>query len=82
MTTLSIAIDDDLANAIQDLASRLGKNREALIAHVLEEQVSLLKGAVRSGMDLETFEEIRRRLRPFAESAGCTREDRILDDLA
>lgn len=82
MTTLSIAIDDELAKAIEELAMRLGKRKEDLIASALEQQMSLMRSATRSRMTLEEFEEVRARLRPYAEAAGYTREEEILDDIS
>lgn len=82
MTTLSIAIDDELAKAIEDLAARLGQPKEELIASALEQQMSLMRSSIRSRMSLEEFEEIRRRLRPYAEAADYTSEEEILDDIS
>jgi predicted DNA-binding protein len=82
MTTLSVKITDELARAIENLAAHLGQRKEDLAASALEQHMGLVSSSFRSEMSVDGFEDLRRRLQPYAEAAGYTSEEEILDDIS
>ena len=82
MSTFWIQITDELAQAIETLAQRLGTSKEELVVSMLERQVLLAQSAFRTQMSVEEFEDIRRRLQPYAEQARYTSEEEILKDIS
>ena len=82
MSTFSIQITDELAQAIETLAQRLGTSKEELVVSMLERQVLLAQSAFRTQMSVEEFEDIRRRLQPYAEQARYTSEEEVLKDIS
>lgn len=82
MTTLQIQLSDDLTREVERLAREAGQNREEFIVDALRRRVDLARGVYRAGMSTEGFEAVRERLRPYAEQAGYTDEQEILDDIS
>jgi predicted transcriptional regulator len=63
--TLTIRLDKELQELLDQASRRTGKNRSEIAREALRRQIRL-----------ETFEELRRRLMPFAEARGyLTDED-------
>ncbi len=57
--TLTIRLDKDLEELLNKVSRRTGKNRSEIAREALTRQIRLL-----------TFEDLRRRIMPFAEARG------------
>lgn len=57
--TLTIRLDRDLERLLDQVSKRSGQNRSEIVREALRRQLALLR-----------FEEIRRRVLPFAEARG------------
>lgn len=80
MTTLQLQLSDELVREIDRLADEAGQAREEFIADALRRRIEDARGIYRARMSARSFEMVRERLRPYAEEAGFTREEDILDD--
>ncbi len=66
--TLTIRLDEDLDALLSKASRRTGKNRSEIAREALRRQVRL-----------EAFEDLRRKVLPFAEARGFLTDDDILD---
>jgi len=80
MATLQLRLSDEMVQEIDRLAGEAGQEREEFIADALRRRIEDAKGVYRARMSTRSFEMVRERLRPYAEEAGFTREEEILDD--
>jgi predicted transcriptional regulator len=69
--TLTIRLDRDLERLLDQLCKRTGQNRSEIVREALRRQLALLR-----------FEELRRRVLPFAEARGYLTDDDVLRDLS
>ena len=68
MTTLTIRIGDKLDSQLRELAARTGKGKSEFVREAIRRQIAITR-----------FEDLRRRLAPFAEAHGwLTDEDVFL----
>jgi len=65
-TTLSIRIDKDLDKLLSQAAKRSGRPKSELVREALRRQLSI-----------ESFQQIRKRILPFAESQGLLTDEDI-----
>jgi predicted transcriptional regulator len=65
--TLTIRLDKELEELLSKASRRTGKNRSEIAREALRRQIRL-----------ETFEELRRRIMPFAEVRGYLTDEDIL----
>lgn len=64
--TLTIRLDEELEELLSKASRRTGKNRSEIAREALRRQVRL-----------ETYEELRRRIMPFAEARGYLTDEDI-----
>ena len=64
--TLTIRLDKELEELLSKACRRTGKNRSEIAREALRRQIRL-----------ETFEELRRRIMPFAEARGYLTDEDI-----
>jgi predicted transcriptional regulator len=64
--TLTIRLDKELEELLSKASQRTGKNRSEIAREALRRQIRL-----------ETFEELRRRIMPFAEARGYLTDEDI-----
>lgn len=64
--TLTIRLDEELEELLSKASRRTGKNRSEIAREALRRQIRL-----------ETFEELRRRIMPFAEARGYLTDEDI-----
>lgn len=64
--TLTIRLDKELGELLAKASRRTGKNRSEIVREALRRQVRL-----------ETFEDLRRRIMPFAEARGYLTDEDI-----
>jgi len=70
-STLTIRIDKDLENLLIKASKRSGKNRSEIAREALKRQLRI-----------EQFEELRKRVMPFAEARGILTDDDIFDQIS
>ena len=70
-TTLTIRLDEELERWLDQLCQRTGRNRSEIVRDALRRQLSLLR-----------FEELRRRVLPFAEARGYLTDEDVFRDLS
>ena len=70
-TTLTIRLDDELESWLELLCQQTGRNRSEIVRDALRRQLSLLR-----------FEELRRRVLPFAEARGYLTDEDVFRDLS
>lgn len=68
--TLTIRLDRDLERLLEQICRRTGRNRSEIVREALRRQLSLLR-----------FEDLRRRVLPFAEARGYLTDEDVLRDL-
>jgi len=71
MGTLTIRIDDELENSLDELAKRQHRTKSDLAREILRRNVAV-----------ERFRELRRRALPLAEAAGYLSDDDIFRDIS
>ena len=71
MTTLTIRIDDKLNTQLRELAARTGKGKSEFVREAIRRQVAIAR-----------FEEIRRRLTPFAEARGWLTDEDVFEEVS
>ena len=71
MSTLTVRIDDQLEQQIDEITRRTGKTRSELVRDALRRQVAL-----------ETFEDLRRGLMPYAEARGYLADEDVFRDVS
>jgi predicted transcriptional regulator len=69
--TLTIRLDEDLERLLDQLCKRTGQTRSEIAREALRRQLALLR-----------FEELRRRVLPFAEARGYLTDEDVLRDLS
>ena len=69
--TLTIRLDPDLEQLLKQLCQRTGQNRSEIVREALRRQLALRR-----------FEELRRRVLPFAEARGYLTDEDVLRDLS
>jgi metal-responsive CopG/Arc/MetJ family transcriptional regulator len=79
MTTLQVRLSEDMVHEIDRLASEAGQDRDEFIAEALRRRIEDTRGVYRARMSTHSFEMVRERLRSYAEAAGFTREEDILN---
>ena len=70
-STLTIRLDPDLARQLDRLAVATGRSRGDLVRDALRRQVALLQ-----------FEQLRRRIVPFAEARGYLTDEDVFRDVS
>ena len=68
---MSIRLDRDLARRLAQVSRRLGRSRSDVVRDALRRQLALLQ-----------FEEVRRRVAPFAEAAGYLTDEDVFRDVS
>ena len=71
MTTLTIRIDDKLDSQLRDLAVRTGKKKSEFVREAIRRQIAIAR-----------FEELRRRLAPFAEAQGWLTDEDVFEEVS
>ena len=71
MGTLTIRIDDELENDLEQLAKRLHRTKSDLAREMLRKRVAV-----------ERFRELRRQALPLAEAAGYVTDEEIFRDIS
>lgn len=69
--TLTIRLDEELEMLLDRASRKTGKNRSEIVREALRRQVRL-----------ETFEELRRRIMPFAEARGYLADEDIFSAIS
>jgi metal-responsive CopG/Arc/MetJ family transcriptional regulator len=69
--TLTIRIDTDLERMLDRLCKRTGQSRSEIVRQALRRELSLRR-----------FEDLRRRVSPFAEARGYLTDEDILRDVS
>jgi predicted transcriptional regulator len=69
--TLTIRLDKDLERLLDRLCKRTGQSRSEVV-----------RAALRRELSLRRFEEIRRRVLPFAEARGYLTDEDIMRDVS
>jgi predicted transcriptional regulator len=67
---VTIRLDEELAELLDEAARRTGKNRSEIVREALRRQVRL-----------ERFEDLRRRIMPFAEARGYLTDEDVFAKL-
>lgn len=70
-TTLTIRIDDDLSVLLDKASKRSGRNRS-----------DIAREALRRQLRVNRFDELRKRVMPFAEARGYLADDDIFADVS
>ena len=70
-TTLTVRLDEDLAEKLRSLCLRTGRS-----------QSELVRAAVRRQIALETFEQLRREVLPLAEARGYLTDEDVFRDVS
>lgn len=69
--TLTIRLDKELEELLSKASKRTGKNRSEIVREALRRQIRL-----------ENFEELRRRIMPFAEARGYLTDEDIFSKVS
>lgn len=69
--TLRIRLGEGLERLLDELCERTGRTRSEIVRDALRRQLSLLR-----------FEELRRRVLPFAEARGYLTDEDVMRDLS
>jgi predicted transcriptional regulator len=70
-STLTIRLDKDLQRLLDRLCKRTGRSRSDIVRDALRRELSLRR-----------FEELRRRVLPFAEARGYLTDEDIVRDIS
>lgn len=68
---VTIRLDRELARRLARVSKRLGRSRSDVVRDAIRRQLALLQ-----------FEEVRRRVAPFAEAAGYLTDEDVLRDVS
>ena len=71
MATLTIRLDDKLDAELRDLVARMGKSKGDFAREALRRQIALAR-----------FEELRRRVAPFAEARGWLTDEDVFEEVS
>lgn len=69
--TLTVRLDRDLERLLDQLCKRTGQNRSEIVREALRRQLALRR-----------FEDLRRRVLPFAEARGYLTDEDVLRNLS
>ncbi|MBM3297407.1 MAG: ribbon-helix-helix protein, CopG family [Candidatus Aminicenantes bacterium] len=69
--TLTIRLDKELEKLLDQASRRTGKNRSEIVREALVRQIRLL-----------TFEDLRRRIMPFAEARGYLTDEDVFSKIS
>jgi predicted transcriptional regulator len=69
--TLTIRIDEDIERLLDALCKRTGRNRSEIVRDALRRELSLRR-----------FEDLRRRVLPFAEARGYLTDEDVVRDVS
>ena len=70
-TTLSIRLDNELYTLLDQMAKRTGRPKSELV-----------REAIRKQMSIESFQQIRNRILPFAEAKGLLTDEDIWKEIS
>ncbi len=70
-TTLTIRMDDDLSALLDRASKRTGRNRSDIAREALRRQLRITR-----------FENLRKRVMPFAEARGYLTDDDVFKDVS
>ncbi len=70
-TTLSIRIDEDLENLLEQAAKQSGRPKSELVRDALRRQLSI-----------EAFQQLRKRILPFAEAQGLLTDEDVWREIS
>ena len=71
MTTLTIRLDDKLDAQPRDLAARTGRGKSEFVREAIRRQVAITR-----------FEDLRRRLAPYAEAHGWLTDEGVFEEVS
>jgi predicted transcriptional regulator len=71
MATLTVRIDEQTEKRLEELVRRSGRSRSEIVRDALRRQLAL-----------ESFEQLRRQVLPFAESRGYLIDEDVFRDLS
>jgi len=71
MTTLTIRLDEKLDAQLRELAARTGKGKSEFVREAIRRQIALAR-----------FEDLRRRLAPFAEARGWLTDEDVFEEVS
>lgn len=69
--TVTIRLDRDLARRLAKLSRQSGRTRSEIVRDALRRQLAIVQ-----------FEELRRRIAPFAEAQGYLTDDDVMRDVS
>jgi predicted transcriptional regulator len=69
--TLTIRVDKDLERVLDRLCKQTGQSRSEIV-----------RGALRRELSLRRFEDLRRRVLPFAEARGYLTDEDVVRDMS
>lgn len=70
-SALTIRLDPELERRLDEAAERSGRTRSELVREALERHLALTR-----------FEDLRRRIMPFAEARGYVTDEDVFDDVS
>ncbi len=70
-STLTIRLDNDLGRLLDRLCKRTGQSRSEIVRDALRRELSLRR-----------FEDLRRRVLPFAEARGYLTDEDVMRDIS
>lgn len=70
-TTLTIRLDDRLDAQLRELAAQTGKGKSELVRKAIRRQIAITR-----------FEDLRRRLAPFAEARGWLTDEDVFEEVS
>ncbi len=70
-TPLTVRLDDDLQQLLDEAARKSGRSRSDLVREALRRQLTLV-----------TFEKVREQLMPFAEARGYLTDEDVFEHVA
>ena len=71
MTTLTIRLDDRLDAQLRELAARTGKGKSEFVREAIRRQIAIAR-----------FEDLQRRLAPFAEARGWLTDEDVFEEIS
>ena len=70
-STITVRIDDELEELLEQASKRSGRPRSELVREALRRQLSI-----------ESFQQLRKRMMPFAEAQGLLTDEDIWDEIS
>jgi len=71
MSAITIRLDDDLERLLRAVSDETGRTRSDIVRDALRRQLALLR-----------FEQVRRRILPFAEARGYLSDEDVMRDVS